>query len=93
MKPEVIQQILGGEIIQWPEDENEQLLVTGTEARVCAMIARRQKLGINKYGTTVENNPLPLVEWLNHALEEALDQAIYLARAIDELKAMADDGK
>jgi hypothetical protein len=93
MKPEVIQQILGGEIIQWPEDENEQLLVTGTEARVCAMIARRQKLGINKYGTTVENNQLPLVEWLNHQLEELLDAAIYCARAIDEIKSKADDGK
>jgi hypothetical protein len=59
---------------------------SGTEARVCALIAQRQALGINKYGTTVANNPLSHKEWLQHALEEALDQAVYLARAIEELE-------
>ena len=58
---------------------------TGTEARVCADIAQRQARGVAKYGTTVETNPLPLREWLQHAYEEALDQAIYLKRAIEEM--------
>lgn len=57
----------------------------GTEARVCAMVAQRQALGLAKYGTTVENNPLTHREWLQHALEEALDMAIYLQRAIEEM--------
>ena len=57
----------------------------GTEARVCDDITERQALGINKYGTTVEKNPLKLREWLQHAYEETLDQAIYLKRAIEEL--------
>jgi len=59
---------------------------TGTEARVCADIAARQKLGIAKYGTTVEANPLPLLEWLRHAYEESLDLPIYLRRAIEEIE-------
>jgi len=59
-------------------------MATGTEARVCADIAARQLLGIAKYGTTVENNPLSREEWLQHAYEEALDLAVYLRRAIDE---------
>lgn len=59
--------------------------VTGTEARVCQDIAERQSLGIRKYGTTVEDNPLKLREWLQHAYEETLDQAVYLRRAIEEL--------
>lgn len=59
--------------------------VTGTEARVCADIAERQALGIRKYGTTVEDNPLTLRQWLQHAYEETLDQAVYLKRAIEEL--------
>lgn len=59
---------------------------TGTEAEVCRDIANRQAKGIAKYGTTVENNPLPLVEWLQHAYEEALDQAVYLKKAINELR-------
>jgi hypothetical protein len=58
---------------------------TGIEAMVCADIAKRQHLGISKYGTTVADNPLALREWLNHAYEEALDFAVYLRRAIEEL--------
>jgi hypothetical protein len=57
----------------------------GTEAAVCADIARRQALGIAKYGTTVADNPLPLRDWLQHAYEETLDKAIYLKRAIEEM--------
>ena len=67
--------------------------VTGTEARVCEMIAARQRLGIAKYGTTVQGNPLSLRQWLQHAMEEALDQAIYLARSIEELDKQRDDLK
>ena len=58
---------------------------TGIEAVVCQLIAKRQKLGLVKYGTTVADNPLSLREWLQHALEESLDQAIYLRRAIAEI--------
>lgn len=62
-------------------------LPEGTEARVCAEIAARQQMGINKYGTTVAENRLSLREWLVHAKQEALDQAIYLQRAIEEIDA------
>lgn len=58
---------------------------TGTEARVCLDIARRQKEGVAKYGVTVEANPLSLRQWLQHAYEETLDKAIYLRRAIEEM--------
>ena len=59
--------------------------ITGTEREVCMDIGRRQELGIRKYGTTVEKNPLELQEWLQHAYEECLDQAVYLKRAIEEI--------
>jgi hypothetical protein len=62
-------------------------LPEGTEARICVEIAARQQMGIAKYGTTVAENRLSLREWLTHAKEEALDQAIYLQRAIEELDA------
>ena len=60
--------------------------LTGTELSVCADIARRQQHGIAKYGTTVAANPLTLGQWLQHAYEETLDQAVYLKRAIEELQ-------
>jgi hypothetical protein len=59
---------------------------SGIEAQVCEDIAARQQRGINKYGTTVEENPLFFKEWLQHAYEECLDQAIYLKRAMKELE-------
>ena len=60
-------------------------LLTGTELQVCQLIAERQMQGVEKYGTTVQANPLTLRDWLQHALEESLDHAIYLKRAIEEL--------
>lgn len=69
------------------------LRVEGTEAEVVRLIAQRQQLGIKKYGTTVLANPLSLREWLQHALEECLDQAVYLKRAIQEIDKQGDDLK
>jgi hypothetical protein len=56
-----------------------------TETLVCKDIKKRQKLGIKKYGVTVANNKLTHKQWLQHAYEECLDQAVYLKRAIQEL--------
>ncbi len=65
-------------------------LEDGVEARICAEIAARQKRGIAKYGMTVAENPLSLLQWIQHAKEEALDQAIYLERMADEIRAQID---
>ena len=56
-----------------------------TEAIVCVDIRYRQQLGIKKYGTTVAENKLTTRQWLQHAYEECLDQAVYLKRLIQEL--------
>src|SRR6266480_3467047 len=60
--------------------------VSGIEAQVCDDVAARQIKGVAKYGVTVADNPLALKDWLQHAYEEALDQAIYLKRAIREIE-------
>lgn len=61
------------------------MMVTGTELEVCTDIAERQRMGIKKYGTTVQENKLSLRQWLQHAYEECLDHAVYLKRAIQEI--------
>ena len=61
-------------------------MASGIEQMVCEDIDKRQQMGINKYGISVQQNPLTLKEWLNHAYEECLDQAVYLKRAMEELK-------
>lgn len=88
---EIIERIRGSGGDAWDSADVEQELAfmrgrpQGTEARVCDDITERQALGISKYGTTVEQNPLPLRQWLQHAYEEALDLAIYLKRSIEQL--------
>lgn len=79
-------------LLEWVEPQTEPLSdvlarheeaeATGIEALVCADIAKRQRVGMNKYGTTVADNPLELRQWLNHAYEECLDMAVYLKKVM-----------
>lgn len=55
------------------------------ETKICADILERQKRGLQKYGVSVADNPLDLRQWLQHAYEECLDQAVYLKRIIDSI--------
>lgn len=57
------------------------------EESVIAEIKERAKKGYAKYGTTMTRNDLSLRDWAQHALEEALDLAIYLKRIIRDLDA------
>ena len=75
------------------ETEGGFIRVSGTEKRVCEDISRRQVAGIQKYGTTVEENPLTLREFLNHQYEELLDAAIYCRRAIEIMDKDGEGGR
>jgi PAS domain-containing protein len=44
----------------------------------------REQRGVAKYGTTVDRTDLTRLQWLQHAYEECLDQAVYLRRLIAE---------
>lgn len=68
-------------LIKQPSKETTE----DTETKVCADIRHRQELGLTKYGVAVANNKLELKEWMQHAYTEALDLAIYLKRAMDEI--------
>ena len=46
----------------------------------------RSRVGVEKYGVTLERDDLSLKDWLHHAYEECLDQANYLKRAIIEIE-------
>jgi hypothetical protein len=46
----------------------------------------RSNVGIKKYGVTLDRKDLDLLDWLQHSYEEVLDTALYLKRAIKELK-------
>ena len=50
------------------------------EDEVCEEIQARAKVGMSKYGTTMERKDFSTVKWLQYAMEEALDLAVYLKR-------------
>ena len=45
----------------------------------------RSEMGIKKYGTTLENNSLPLLDWLNHLQEELMDATLYIEKLKQEI--------
>lgn len=46
----------------------------------------RAKLGLNKYGTNLDRDDLTTEQWLDHAIEEALDLSLYLTKLKQNFK-------
>lgn len=61
-------------------------MLVDIEAKVCEDILTRQKVGIKKYGMTVAENKLTLLEWHRHQYEEMLDACVYQRKIIDILE-------
>ena len=49
--------------------------------RVVAMLRRRSRVGMAKYGVSLARLDLDDSDWLKHALEESADLTLYLRRA------------
>jgi hypothetical protein len=55
---------------------------------VAKLMRMRADKGKQTYGTTMDRDDLTTDEWLDHAIEEALDLAIYLTKIKRELNAL-----
>jgi hypothetical protein len=53
--------------------------------RIAALLKTRSETCIKKYGTTLDRTDLSVKQWIDHAIEEALDHALYLQRIKDSL--------
>ena len=53
--------------------------------KVMTKYYERSEVGIKKYGTTLENNSLPLMDWLNHLQEELMDATLYIEKLKQEI--------
>ena len=53
--------------------------------KVYGKYQERSNAGIKKYGTTLENNSLPLLDWLNHLQEELMDATLYIEKLKQEI--------
>ena len=47
---------------------------------------QRSQVGINKYNVTLERDDLDILDWINHAQEEAMDLTLYLEVIKEKLK-------
>ena len=50
------------------------------EDEVCEEIQERAKVGLNKYGVTMERDDLSHDEWLEHLQHELMDAIVYVQR-------------
>jgi hypothetical protein len=46
----------------------------------------RARIGFGKYGTDLDRNDLITEQWIEHAIEEALDFSLYLTKLKEQLK-------
>ena len=46
----------------------------------------RARIGFQKYGTDLDRNDLITDQWMEHAIEEALDFSLYLTKLKNQLK-------
>jgi hypothetical protein len=53
--------------------------------KVLTKYYERSEMGIKKYGRTLENNSLPLMDWLNHLQEELMDATLYIEKLKQEI--------
>jgi len=75
------------------DTEGGFIRVSGIEQRVCEFIAQRQQFGLNKYKTSVADNPLSAIEWLQHFREELGDALVYATRLQEQMIKNLDDQK
>lgn len=59
--------------------------------RVVDRLVARSEEGIKKFGTTMLREDRSTIFWLENALEEALDFAVYIERVIYDLRRTAED--
>jgi len=56
---------------------------------VISQFAERSRIGLEKYGTTLDRTDLSLLDWVQHAQEEMMDGILYL----EKIKRMIIDSK
>jgi len=70
-------ELLKTELIKKIEDTELDSIVMN----VMLKFIDRAKKGKNKYNTDMDRNDLELKDWINHSLEEQMDNMLYLYKA------------
>lgn len=68
---------------------DETRVIPVTDSIVDSIIDKfiqRSVVGKTKYGTDMDRTDLSLKEWLQHSIEEKLDDILYMQRALKEIE-------
>jgi hypothetical protein len=69
--------------------ESDTRVITKTDSVVDSVIdeyIKRARMGKEKYNNTLDRTDLSVIDYLQHAKEEAMDLALYLEKTIQMLK-------
>ena len=78
--------------IEWGDYASSQNENSNTLNEVISDMVAREKLGLKKYGTTIDREDYSLKDWLQNAMEEHMDAVLYLKRAIIEIDKKSKNG-
>lgn len=74
----------------WSKWDNKKKIIKPLKDSIVESVRKqlldRSNVGINKYGVTLDRTDLSLLDWLEHAKQESMDQVLYLEKAIQQLK-------
>lgn len=56
------------------------------EDNVCKKIQERAKVGLKKYGKTMEREDFSTLDWFRYLQEELMDAIVYVERLMEDLK-------
>ncbi len=57
------------------------------------LLAERERVGLAKYGTTVDRTDLSPEQWAQHLVEELLDAALYVLRLKQSMRELEDNAR
>jgi hypothetical protein len=68
------------------EDIPKQIQNNDILKEVQELLLKQTKKGLEKYGTTVNIDDYSLLEWIDHVLQEKVDELVYLVTLKHKIK-------
>lgn len=69
---------------------NKEQVVDSIVEAVISKIRTRSEIGIAKYGITLDRKDYSTIDWIDAAIEEQMDNILYLTRFKQDIKAMEE---
>jgi hypothetical protein len=63
-----------------PLSQDSQLTNDSVVNSIISQFAERSRVGLEKYGTTLDRTDLSILDWVQHAQEEMMDGILYLEK-------------